>query len=261
MTPLFDADADRAPRIGTWVKLGGTESVEIMAFAGFDFIVIDMEHTPLALPSVYGHIVTASSQNMPPLVRVPDHGASTIQRVLDAGAAGVLIPHVDTVDCARTVASYTRFPPHGTRGSGNTSRAGRWGLLGRQEYLNDGNTRALCITQLESRQAIENAGAILALPEVNGALVGASDLALEAGLKADDPALTAMVDAALDAARDSGKPIGYAIGSNPDFARVLFDRGFAFVVMSNDLSMLAESACSLLTTLRSHIPTSATAGV
>jgi len=229
--------------LGTWVKSSGNESVEIMAAAGFDFVVIDLEH---AFPTVYPHIVTAAGRGVAPLVRVPDHGASMIQRVLDAGAAGVLVPHVDDAAQAAAVAAAVRFPPHGTRGSGGTSRAAQWGLLDRAEYQRFGNSEALCIAQLESRTAMANAAEILAVPGVSAGFVGAADLALDTGLSANDPELQGMVDAALAASQAAGKPIGWAVGSNPAAARKAFERGFDFVVMGNDLSMLAETAHSLV---------------
>ncbi len=201
MSKFLEPAGSGAGRIGTWIKLGAIESIEIMAFAGFEFVVIDMEHTALGLPDVYQHIVAASSHGIAPLVRVPDHGASTIQRVLDMGAHGILVPHVDDAAQAAYVASYTRFPPAGRRGSGNTSRAGRWGLLGRDEYHRYGNEEALCITMLESRDAIENAKDILAVPGVDAVLVGASDLGLETGLSANDPDLQGMIDHAIAMAR------------------------------------------------------------
>ncbi|MFI9386662.1 HpcH/HpaI aldolase/citrate lyase family protein [Kutzneria sp. NPDC052558] len=237
-------------KLGTWVKLGALESVEIMAYAGFDFVVIDMEHAPLSLPDVYTQIVTALANDIAPLVRVPDHGGSTIQRVLDAGAAGILAPHVDTVEQARKVAAATRFPPTGARGSGGTSRAARWGLLPRAEYLRVGNEDVLCIAQLESALAIDNVSEILAVPGIDGAFVGAADLALETGLAAGSLELAALCEKARDAAHALDAPIGWAVGSNPQAARRAYDRGFDFVVAGNDLSMLAETATGLVAETR-----------
>ncbi|GAA3116141.1 aldolase/citrate lyase family protein [Nonomuraea salmonea] len=102
--------------LGTWIKLASPESVEIMAYAGFDFVVIDLEHTTLDLGAASTHIATARALGVDPLVRVPDHGLSVIQRVLDAGAAGVLVPHVDTVEQARAVVRATRFRRAATAG-------------------------------------------------------------------------------------------------------------------------------------------------
>lgn len=112
---------------GTWVKLPTVDVVELLAHAGFDFLVIDMEHSPLDVLTVHQLLGTARGCGLPTLVRVPDRTPSTISRVLDSGSAGVLVPHVDTVADARAVVSAGRFTPHGTRGYGPTVRAGVWG--------------------------------------------------------------------------------------------------------------------------------------
>ena len=101
---------DDAP-VGTWLKIPAVEPVEIAAFAGLDFVIVDLEHAPLTLETAYRSIGVAAPSGVAPLVRVPDHGAATIQRVLDAGAHGVLVPHVDTVEAAVAVARAARFPP------------------------------------------------------------------------------------------------------------------------------------------------------
>ncbi len=238
--------------LGTWVKLSSPESVEILAFAGFDFVVIDLEHTTLDLAACSTHIAMARALGMDPLVRVPDHGPSTIQRVLDAGAGGVIVPHVDTVDQARAVARATRFPPRGIRGSGGTSRAGRWGTLPRAAYLEFGNEQALCIVQLESTQAIDEAAEILAVDGVDSAFIGTADLSMSLGVTAEDEQVRRHVASALDAASAAGRPIGTAAGTS-DQARAALARGFHYVVVSNDTSILATGARDLVSAVRQRV--------
>ncbi|MGW6458215.1 HpcH/HpaI aldolase family protein [Streptomyces sp. NPDC055078] len=234
--PLF---ARSRPPVGTWLKLAGPEPVEIMAYAGFDFVVIDLEHAPLNLETAYRLVNSAAALGMTPLVRVPDHTPSTVQRVLDAGAGGVLVPRVDTADQAAAVSRATRFPPRGTRGAGGTSRAGRWGLRPGGDYLAEGNDAVLCVPQLESEEAIAAAPDILALPEVDAVFVGTVDLALSMGLPVGDPAVSTLIDRVLRAAADAGKPCGLAFGDAPEQAA---RSGAGFVVLSNDTSMLATAA-------------------
>ncbi|TQL69429.1 4-hydroxy-2-oxoheptanedioate aldolase [Nocardioides albertanoniae] len=227
--------------LGTWVKLPDPESVEIMAHAGFDFVVIDLEHTAMDLRAVSTHVAMARSLAVDPLVRVPDHGHSAIQRVLDAGAAGVVVPHVDTVAQAEAAVRSTRFPPWGTRGSGGTSRAGRWGTLPRDEYLDFGNNGALCVVQLESRQGIENTAGILAVDGIDSVFVGAADLSMEMGVPASDAQVQDLITHALEAASDAGRSIGTAAGTSEQGLAALA-RGFDYVVVSNDTSILANGA-------------------
>lgn len=238
--------------LGTWVKLASPESVEILAYAGFDFVVIDLEHTTLDLNAASTHIAMARALGVDPLVRVPDHGLSVIQRVLDAGAAGVVVPHVDTVEQARAVVRSTRFPPRGDRGSGGTSRAGRWGMLPRADYLEYGNEQALCIVQLESKEAINNAAGILAVDGVGAAFVGTADLSMSMGTTADSDQVDRLVTSALEAADVAGLPIGTASATS-DQARAALARGYDYVVVSNDTSILASGARGIINAVHASI--------
>ncbi|MEU8363170.1 aldolase/citrate lyase family protein [Nonomuraea sp. NPDC048882] len=238
--------------LGTWIKLSSPESVEIMAYAGFDFVVIDLEHTTLDLGAASAHIAMARALGVDPLVRVPDHGLSVIQRVLDAGAAGVLVPHVDTVEQARAVVRATCFPPRGDRGSGGTSRAGRWGLLPRAEYLAYGNEQALCVVQLESEAAMKNAGEILALDGIGAAFVGPADLSMSMGVAAGSDEVDRLITSALSAAASAGVPIGTASATS-DQARAAMARGYDYVVVSNDTSILAGGSRALVNAVKAPV--------
>jgi 2-keto-3-deoxy-L-rhamnonate aldolase RhmA len=238
--------------LGTWIKLSSPESVEIMAHVGFDFVVIDLEHTTLDLGAASTHIAMARALGVYPLVRVPDHGLSVIQRVLDAGAAGVVVPHLDTVEQARAVVRATCFPPRGDRGSGGTSRAGRWGLLPRADYLEYGNEQALCIVQLESEVAIRNTREILALDGIGAAFVGTADLAMSMGVAAGSDEVDRLATSALAAAAAAGVPIGTA-SATIDQARAALARGYDYVVVSNDTSILASGGRAIVNALKAPV--------
>ncbi|MEO3803115.1 aldolase/citrate lyase family protein [Nonomuraea sp. B1E8] len=238
--------------LGTWIKLSSPESVEIMAHAGFDFVVIDLEHTTLDLGAASTHIAMARALGVDPLVRVPDHGLSVIQRVLDAGAAGVVVPHVDTVQQAGAVVRATRFPPRGDRGSGGTSRAGRWGLLPRADYLEYGNEQALCVVQLESEVAIRNTREILALDGIGAAFVGTADLAMSMDVAAGSDEVNRLATSALAAAAAAGVPIGTASATS-DQARAALARGYDYVVVSNDTSILAGGGRAIVNALKAPV--------
>lgn len=234
--------------VGTWLKIASGEPVEIMAYAGFDFVVIDLEHAPLDLQTAYRLINSAAALGMTPLVRVPDKTPSTIQKILDAGAMGILVPHVDTVEQALAVGQACRFPPHGTRGAGGTSRAGAWGLRPNKEYLATGND-VLCVPQLESVEAIKAAPEILALDTVDAVFVGAADLSLSMG----SPDVTDLIASAIDAAHAVGKRCGLAFGGMPERAARAVRDGCDFVLLSNDTTMLAEAARGLVTAFRKAV--------
>jgi len=228
---------------GTFVKIPTALSVDLLALAGFDFVVIDMEHAPLDVTVVHELIGAARGRAIPALVRVPDHTASTISRVLDSGAAGVVVPHVDDVDQARAVIRAARFPPHGTRGFGPTVRAGDWGRNARG-YRASGE-ECVVVLQLESRAAVRAASDIAALDGVGGLFVGPVDLAVETGLDRDSAEFTALLATAEAAAEQHGIPIGTAVSPDPGAARDRAGR-YAFVVAGNDASLLCTAGVALV---------------
>jgi 2-keto-3-deoxy-L-rhamnonate aldolase RhmA len=244
---LFGRDATP---VGTWLKIASGEPVEIMAYAGFDFVVVDLEHALLDLQTAYRLINSAAALGMTPLVRVPDKTSSTIQKILDAGAMGILVPHVDTVEQAAAVGQACRFPPHGVRGAGGTSRAGAWGLRPNAEYLSTGNDDVLCIPQLESVDAIKAAPEMLALDTVDAVFVGAADLSMSMGLPPSAPEVVELISTAIEAAHAAGKRCGLAFGSAPARAAQAVHDGCGFVLLSNDTSMLAEAARGLVMSFR-----------
>ncbi|MFD2470296.1 HpcH/HpaI aldolase family protein [Amycolatopsis silviterrae] len=239
-----------AAPVGTWLKIASGEPVEIMAYAGFDFVVVDLEHAPLDLQTAYRLINAAAALGMTPLVRVPDKTPSTIQKILDAGAMGILVPHVDTVDEAAAIGRACRFPPHGVRGAGGTSRAGAWGLRPNAEYLASGNDDVLCIPQLESAEAIKAAPEMLALDTVDAVFVGAADLSMSMGATPASPEVLELVASAIEAAHAAGKRCGLAFGGVPERAASAVRDGCDFVVLSNDTTMLAEAARGLVAGFR-----------
>jgi 2-keto-3-deoxy-L-rhamnonate aldolase RhmA len=238
------AEADR-PLIGTWVKIPAFEPIEILADAGFDYIVIDMEHAPLTFEFAYSAIVAAQGFGLSAVVRVPDRSGSHLQRLLDAGVDGVLVPRVTTVDEAAAAVRQMLFSPRGDRGLGTTSRAGRWGGLDRDEYLRFGDEEVMRAVQLEDRGSIEEAEAILEIDGLNGVFLGMGDLTLSTRLPQSDPTLQKLADFLLSAAESRDIPVGTAVGTTEQ-ARAAVDRGFRYVMVSNDTSLLRSAATSVL---------------
>jgi 2-keto-3-deoxy-L-rhamnonate aldolase RhmA len=241
---LFRAALARegGPAIGTWVKLPAMESMELIALAGFDFAVIDLEHSAMDLETAYRHIGVALLAGVAPIVRIPSLEGGIVQRILDAGAEGIMLPHVDTVEQAQAAAAAIRFPPHGIRGVGGTSRAGAWGALPREEYLRYGNEEVVLIPQLESALAARNAQAIASVAGVDALLVGAADLSASEGKSEDHPDVVALIAGAIRDATAAGIPIGNAGGATAASVQAAVDAGYAFTMMSNDASMLGGAA-------------------
>lgn len=238
-----------ACRFGTWVKLGTLETLEMLAIAGFDFVVVDMEHAPHTFETAYRCIVGAQACGMKALVRLPDSNGTYVQRILDSGADGVLVPRVRTVEEARQIMDGMIFSPRGSRGLGITSRAGHWGLKPTPEYVDQGNNGVFRGVQLEDAAALRDADQILAVDGVNAAFVGPGDLALSSGKPASHPDNAALIDGLLASAKKRGLPCGTAVG-DAAAARQARERGFSFVMISNDASLFAKAAAELVRGLK-----------
>jgi 2-keto-3-deoxy-L-rhamnonate aldolase RhmA len=229
------------PVLGTWIKIPAMEIMELVALAGFDFVVIDLEHSTINLESAYQLIGTALLTGVSPLVRVPGLDPGLVQRILDAGAEGIMVPHVDTVEQARAAVSAIRFPPLGARGVGSTGRAGAWGALPRADYLRYGQQEVALVAQIESAIGAQNAGAIAALEGVDALLVGAADLSVSEGGTESDPAIVELIAQVVKHGQAAGKPVGNAGGADLGAVRASVATGFSFTLMSNDASLFGAA--------------------
>jgi 4-hydroxy-2-oxoheptanedioate aldolase len=229
---------------GTWVKLPTLETVEMLAYAGFDFVVVDMEHSPMTFESAYGAVVLAQSLGLGALVRVPDRSESHLQRLLDCGVDGILLPRITDVEQCRELIGGTRFSPTGTRGMGITSRAGRWGQISSDEYRRRGEQEVLRVIQLEDRDSLADAERFLAIEGVNGVFIGRGDLTLSSGRPATHPDNDVVVAHALAACIEAGIPCSTAV-AGAEAARACRDRGYRFVMVSNDATMFGRAATGL----------------
>lgn len=234
---------------GTWVKLPTLETVEMLAEAGFDFIVIDQEHSPLGLESAYRTTVLAQNLGLQVLTRVPDRSGSHLQRLLDLGVDGILVPRIGGPEETRAVVRQMVFAPEGDRGLGITSRSGGWGAISRADYVAHGDDNVLRAVQLEDVEVLEQVEEIVKTPGLNGLFLGMGDLTLSSGLPATDERLQALVTRLLETAAAHGVPCGAAV-QTPGQAHAAAERGFAFVMVSNDAGMFRESANSITGALR-----------
>lgn len=237
---------DAGTAIGAWVKLGSSESCEILSDAGFDFVVVDLEHTMMDLSQTYHHIVIGTALGLRVLVRLPDRSPSQVQRVLDAGADGVVGPHVDDAADAAALVSAARFPTRGgTRGSGATSRAGRWAALPRATYLEQ---QPLVVVQAESADAVDAADAIAKTEGVGAVMLGPADLSLDPVVASGDLDREVASTTIFEAGRRAGILTGAACGLADAPAAIA--RGYDFVVCASDVTMLAAAASRAISQLQ-----------
>jgi 2-keto-3-deoxy-L-rhamnonate aldolase RhmA len=247
---LLRAAGGQVP-LGTWVMSGSPVVAEAVGHAGFDWAVLDMEHSALEVAGVVSMLQALSATKMVPLVRVPWNDAVVVKRVLDAGALTVLFPMVQSADEARAAVAATRYPPDGIRGLAGMSRAARFGTD--PDYLRLANQKVGVVVQLESRQALASLEAIAAVPGVDALFIGPGDLSADmghGGHTVHPKVLEAMGDAARRAAA-LGKPIG-TLGLAPPQVAQYRALGFNFIALSSDLGLLIHGARDTLFDLRSQ---------
>ena len=173
--------------LGMFVSLNSPALVESLGTTGFDFVGFDAEHAPFGIAELENLIRAADIAGLPALVRVPEVGPY-IGRVLDLGAAGVIVPRVETADQAREVVGRVRYPPDGYRGAGAGRAAAYGGSI--VDHVNDANRSLLAIVQIETEAGLAAAEDIAAIPGIDGLLVGPFDLSISLGCSVGSPAHT-----------------------------------------------------------------------
>jgi 4-hydroxy-2-oxoheptanedioate aldolase len=171
--------------LGALLRLGNEELVEMVAVSGFDFVLLDTEHGPADVGELRRHLVLAETHDVPVLVRVGGHEPALVLRVLDAGAEGVVAPHVDTPEQAAALVASAHYPPSGLRGFATYGRAGRFGLVDADEHARAAAERTLVFGMIESPAGVAAADAIVRTPGLDGIMVGTADL--RASSTPDDP--------------------------------------------------------------------------
>ncbi len=239
------------PALGTFVKLSSPETMELIGIAGFDFIVIDLEHSPMSLETASRHIGVAKAMGVATVVRVPGLEGGWIQRILDAGADGIMLPHTDTVEKAEAGVRAVRFEPWGLRGVGSTSRAGDWGLMPQTEYLRYGNEEVVFMPQIESAEGAANAAAIAAVAGVDAMFIGTNDMSNSVQKPQGSPEMNELTQGVIRASREAGLPIGNPAGVTAEAVQSAVDQGYTFCVQSNDSTLFATAARAAVTAGRS----------
>ena len=192
--------------LGTYVSLADPQIVEIIGLAGFDAAAIDMEHTEFDLRLVGEMIRAADLAGVTSMVRVPDNDAKLILRLLDMGAEGIVIPHVDGLSGARDAVAAVRYPPQGERGGAGSTRAARFGAVPWEEHVRQSNKEIVLSVMAEDDRAINELEQIAALDGVDLIALGPTDLSQSLGVTDPaDPRLRAKVDEIAERVRQIGK--------------------------------------------------------
>ena len=237
-------------QIGLWSSLSSSYTVEVVAGAGFDWILLDMEHSPNDLESALAQLQAAAPYSSHPVVRVPWNDMVSIKRLLDIGAQSLLVPYVSTADEARAAVSYTRYPPAGVRGVAGTTRATRFGRV--RDYAKRAQEEICLLVQVETQQALDNIEAICAVEGVDGVFIGPADLHASLGYTGEiaNPKVKPLIDAAIQRIRKAGKAPGILTPNEAD-ARHWLQCGGLFVAVGADVGILARGAEALAAKFKS----------
>jgi 4-hydroxy-2-oxoheptanedioate aldolase len=238
--------------IGVWLSLANTHTAEVLANAGFDWAVVDLQHGLIDYGDLRHMLPAISTTDTIPFVRVPGNDPALIMKVLDAGALGVIVPLVNNREEATAAVSACRYPPEGTRSFGPIRAA----LYGGQGYAAEANNEIACIAMIETKEGIENLDSIVSTPGLGGIYIGPSDLAYSLGLPpigdTDDPLHLATVDRILKVCRSHGVPAGIHT-SSLEFARRRIEAGFDFVTLGTDAGFLIRAATTELADARGSV--------
>lgn len=237
--PVLQKLARGEVSVGSWLNLASPLAAEVMAVAGYEWLVIDAEHSQWDLGLITEGLRAIESQGCVPLVRVWSHDPTAFARLLDAGAMGLVIPHVSTPEQAEAIAKAAHYPPRGERSSGT----GRGTLdAGWRAQIDD---NLLICPQIEDLEGVNNTAEIMAVDGMDVAYIGPSDLALSMGLSSGDaftnPEHADAVAKILEGAQKNGKPAGVPVGS-VDLARRVIEQGFTMIDLGSDLRMLQNTA-------------------
>lgn len=204
--------------IGALVRMPSEDLVEMLAVAGVDFILLDCEHGPADVLSLRVHVALAQVHGVPVLVRPGEHEPALILRALDQGAQGIVAPHVETSDDAKALVASAHYPPVGQRGFATYPRAGRFGTVAAEQHRENA-AETVIVAMLESPQAAARAAEILAVPGIDGYLIGTADLSAATG--PEDPAVSESVAAIHQQGAEVGSWRAELAGHPGDAERIL----------------------------------------
>lgn len=233
---------------GTFLNLGSPTAVEIAATAGFDWVLIDLEHGSGTAADLRAQLFATRGTAAAPIVRIPSTDADQVKFVMDSGAAGVMFPYIaDATEAARAV-SFMKYPPVGVRGVAQVIRATEYGRNWKA-CLGEANERSLVVVQIETPEAADRAEEITAVPGVDVLFVGPMDLSVNLGHPGDftPPEFIRHLQQVVAACRKHGKTAG--ILSRPELAEQHRLLGFRFVALGSDSGAIVQGMSQNLATL------------
>ncbi len=234
--------------VGTMVTQGSADIAELLASAGFDWLFVDAEHSPMTAGDIQ-RVLQGAGQAMPCLVRVAASEETSIKRALDVGAAGIIVPMVNSAEQAAQVVRWAKYPPQGSRGVG-VGRAHGYGLKFK-EYLDKANEETAVVIQAEHIAAVENIEKIVQVQGIDAVFIGPYDLSASLGKlgELDHPQILAAIDHVTQVCRQANIPLG-CFGLAAEAVRPYMERGYKLIAVGIDTMILGFAAKELLSQIR-----------
>lgn len=247
------------PSLGAWLSVPNVTQARVMARLGFDWLLVDAEHSaqnPAMVADMIAAVADAGTSA--PFVRVPQLSLSWFKWALDAGAWGIVVPMVNTREEAQQAVNWSKYPPVGERSIGGILAPYGFGTTDRPGYIRDVNNEILVAVQIESRQSLENLDAILSVPGLDVAFVGPNDLHAQLGLPASNEGAEPEFLAALEQVKAAARRYNLATGIMTSHGKAAAQRvreGFQMISITSDLGMLTAAAVQQLEIARNATPT------
>lgn len=240
------------PQIGLWISLCNNFAADVVASAGYDWVLLDMEHSPNEVGIALGQMQAFASGDTAQMVRPMWNDPVVVKRLLDCGASNLLFPMVQSAKEAEAAVRATRYPPHGIRGVSGAQRGNKFGRV--SDYFDRVNDETCVIVQVETRAALADVEAIASVDGVDGVFFGPADIGADIGQlgKPMAPEVWDLIMPAAEKVRAVGKPVGTLVMDATKSAELVND-GFMFVACGSDIGLLARGADQLLANVRKAI--------
>lgn len=240
------------PSFGTWLSLGDLYATRVIARAGFDWLTLDIEHSAIDWSQAAMIFAAAADAGCVPLARVPQGSHDYIKRVLDAGAWGIVVPMVDTVEQAEVAIRAAKYPPQGNRSLGGGMHFMNFGTTA-GEYFQRANDEILVVLQTESPTGVRNAEQIYALPGVDAIFVGPVDLRANMraadGSEASEAEFEQLLERVVAAGKKTGCPTGMHV-MDPKAAHRRAEQGMQFIAIGSELRFMTHRAQEVIQAVR-----------
>ncbi len=237
--------------VGSFVMAASPLVAEAMGHAGFDFGVVDMEHTPLDLADLVHLLQAIAGTPMLPITRVPWNDTVLVKRVLDAGAQTLMFPFVQTADEARKAVAACKYPPQGVRGMAAMSRGSRFGTV--KDYFKVANQGVSVLVQIETPEAMSRIDEIVAVPGVDSIFMGPGDLSGAMGHTGNPmhAEVVALMAAGVKRCHAVGKPVG-TVGGTAEAVATYRAAGFDYIGCASDLGLMMRQCAAVLSSIRAQ---------